>query len=418
MKAKSYLFIATRLAFSRRASNLVSAILVTALSLLPLVVAMQVAQGMSQGIIIRYLETSSYHFRAAPLVGVPDEQQIQQIIQRLYQNPHVLLVTPEKQNFAMAFTSFGRQGVLLRGLKRNFYAQDEPLRQYMAFSSGSSTLDKNTIAIGESLAKNLNVKVGDTLRLLSVQEESKIPLIRSYRVGGIFSVGYYDLDKSWVLIDEEQRVFFNDHKATQFFLGIKVQQPFEDVNQQKQALQEMLPADWLVLDWPNMNYALIENFRITTLMLLFVLALIVCVAIINNTGALKIFFLSRRKEIALMLAMGAKPADIHYIFLGLGFLVGLCGAALGVFAGVLLSFNINGIITLLETMGNLFDALFHGQRKILGQESFYLEKIIINVQMGQLLLLMLFVVLWSLMVNYWPARKIAHSKVLSILRKI
>lgn len=418
MTGRGYLFVASRLAFSRRGSNLFSAIIVTALSLLPLVVAIEVAQGMTQGIIMRYLETSSYHFRAMPLEDTPDAAYVKQISTILREETSVVSVTPERQNFAMAFTSSGRQGVLLRGLDAHFYSKDPVLREYMTFSSGNADLNAHTVVIGESLAKNLNLKVGDTIRLLSVQEESKTPLIRSYSVGGIFSVGYYDLDKSWVLIDESQKVFFNDRKATQFFLGIKVVQPFFDVNAQKYILQELLPPNWLILDWPHMNYAMIENFRITTLMLLFVLALVVCVAVINNTGALQIFFLSRRKEIALMLAMGARPSDIHHIFLGLGLLVGLCGAVLGVLLGVLLSFNINTIILLLETLSNVFDTVVHGQMKGLGRESFYLEKIRIHVQSGRLLVLVLFVTVWSVLVNYCPARKISRSKVLSILRKI
>lgn len=418
MKWHAYFFIAARLAFSHKGSNLISSVVVTTLSLLPLVVTMEVADGMTKGIISRYLETSSYHFRVSPLAGIPSQQEIAQVEADLRENPNVISVMPERQSFAMAFSSFGREGVMLRGVNSNFYEADPRMRDFLAFSTGSPKLDMQTIAVGQSLAKKLNLQVGDMLRILTVAENSRTPVIRRFHVGGIFSVGYHELDKSWVLMDNQADIFLDQTRASQFFLGIKVRVPFHHVEAQKASLQALIPEDWLVMDWYNMNYATIENFRITTLMLLFVLGLIVCVAVINNTGALHIFFLSRRKEIVLLKAMGANPQDIRNIFLGLGFVAGLVGALLGIALGSLIAVNIDMIILGLESLSNLFDAIIYHQRGSLGSESFYLEKTHIDLSYPRLLLVAGMMVFWSTLVNYFPAHKVAHSKVLAILRKI
>lgn len=418
MRWQSYFFLATRLAFSHRGSNLMSIVIITTLSLLPLIVTLEVADGMTEGIITRYLETNSYHFRVSRSYGIPTPQELLEVAAKIEEDPRVIAVVPETQSFAMAFSTLARQGILLRGVPQNFYEKDSKLKDFLSFSAGGPQLDLETVVIGHSLARNLNLKVGDNLKLLTVLDSSKIPRIRTFKVGGIFSVGYHELDKSWVFVDNRSEVFLDHAQTANFFLGVKVHDPFKDIEKQKELLQSLVPTGWLVLDWQNMNYATIENFRTTTLMLLFVLGLIVCVAIVSNTGALHNFFLSRRKDIALIKAMGAQPKNIGNIFLGLGFVAGLCGAVLGITIGVVIALNINNIILMMETIINFFDMVFYGQKQALGRESFYLEKTNIQVRFSEILLVGVVVVVWSTIVNYFCARKVAHSRVLSILNKI
>ncbi|MGL4524927.1 MAG: ABC transporter permease [Spirochaetia bacterium] len=419
MKLGTYLFLASRLALSRKASNLLSAIFIITLSLIPLVVVMEVSQGMTQGIIARYLEVSTYHFRATPMVYQPSNEELRIMANNLKAIDTITAVIPQRENYALAFSSSGRQGVQLRGMDRDFYEQDIGMREYLSIREGTPDLNQETILIGESLASELELGVGDVLRVLSVEGQSGRPFFRAFDVGGIVSVGYDQLDKTWVFMDRNVDIFFNANNNSQSFLGIKIENPFVQIDQKKSQIQALLPEDWIVTDWYTANYGMIENLKMTTLILVFILGLIVCVAITNTTGALHVFFLSRRKEIALLKAIGVSPQQIKQLFIVLGLFTGVCGSILGVAFGAIFATQINGIIWLLEVIQNLWVGLFYSQDfSGMGGESFYLEKTHVSVRWHVLFFIVVGVTLWSALINLRSSKKIADARVLTILRKI
>ena len=89
-----------------------------------------------------------------------------------------------------------------------------------------------------------------------------------------------------------------------------------------------------VLGWWQQNGNFFAAMKMEKTALFIVLMLIILVASLNIISSLLMTVMSRRKEIALLLSMGASEKEIKSIFLRLGTIIGFSG----IFCGVILGF--------------------------------------------------------------------------------
>ena len=111
-------FIARRLFWKIRRERshgrpLFGASLGIALSLVPLVTVDHVADGMIEGIIARYRETSTYHFQIRSW-GSAEREEWEELIRLVEDRPGIGSVWIERQGFALARAAGSRQGLTLR----------------------------------------------------------------------------------------------------------------------------------------------------------------------------------------------------------------------------------------------------------------------------------------------------------------
>lgn len=415
-------FIARRALFKRRGNALTGAALAIGLSLAPLILAMEVSQAMTGGILARYIETSSYHFQAVPLY-LPQEPQsrLAAIFNKkaaLSQRPEVSAAFVEQQSYAVAFSALGREGVLVRGVEPDFYNQDSQMARYLRIEQGSANLSQdNQALIGASIAKNLGLQTGDRLRLLSARKEENafVPSIASFTVAGIVSTGYQELDKTWIFIPLNASWQLFSPEAAKAFINIKTPDPYQSLPAKTEDLNAAAGAGWIVYNWHLLNRAQIDNFETTKALLLFVLGLAVCVAAVNTAGSLHMFFLENKHEIAVLKAMGASPKQIETIFLGCGLLAGALGALGGLGAGLLLALNVNGLLRFIEKTGSFFAGFSSGGQAL--DLSFYLNDIPIRLNGPRLLVCAAAVVILAAAASWRPARRAARRKPLADLKK-
>ncbi|MBN2658825.1 MAG: ABC transporter permease [Spirochaetales bacterium] len=435
-RLKTLLYLSFRIfSFGRKGTKLsrplLGSILGIALSLIPLVVVIHISDGMIRGITERTLETYSYHLQAYPFSTHSLEEMVDQAVE-LESLPEVRNCTVERQGYGLAYSEGGRDGVTVRAIEEDFYSSDEGVEKYITVEKGSFDISApESIVIGRDLARKLKLEPGDEMKILTGKFFSNgkfLPKVTKFTVKGIFSTGYDELDRMWAFMSLETGASILADNSSRTIIGIKTREPYTSLREDMIALREALPKRWGLYSWENLNRSQQENFKTTRMMLIFIMALITFVAIINISSSLVMLVLEKREEVAILKCLGASPQDITLSYIFTGFLTGLAGTAIGVLSGIFISLNINGIISVLETMLNGFISLFRlvagvfiplkeSETFELLNSSYYLDNVPVTLEPFQIVLIVAATLILSVLSSYIPARGAGRVKPLEVLRK-
>ena len=112
--------------------------------------------------------------------------------------------------------------------------------------------------------------------------------------------------------------------------------------------------------WKQTHGTLFEAIQFEKLLISLMLFLIVGVASILVLSTIVMTVKSKEREIGILKTIGASNAQLILIFFFQGLLVSLIGIFIGIVLGLLITFNINNFIDLLESIlqRNLLDAYF------------------------------------------------------------
>ncbi|MDR0998258.1 MAG: FtsX-like permease family protein, partial [Treponema sp.] len=201
------------------------------------------------------------------------------------------------------------------------------------------------------------------------------------------------------------------------YLTVKINDPYRDAGRVATALSSALGPGFGAYTWADLQRSQYSSYESTRQLLLFIMALIVIIAAVNVSSATSMLVIERQRDIAVLKAAGASPADTETVFLWGSFLTGTIGATAGIGAGLLLGRFINQAIRGLEKLLSFFSGLFRGGDVKLLDPGYYLETIPIVIDWITVLLIGLFTVLCSVAASWIPARRAGKLKPLDLLRK-
>ncbi|MDR1933171.1 MAG: FtsX-like permease family protein [Spirochaetales bacterium] len=429
MRIKVSLLIAGRYLKSAGAGGCLrrirGAILSVALSLIPLIVVMEVSDGMIQGITARYLELGTYHLQA---VAGRDIEMTESGFPRLEELPGVSLAVRERQGVALAYSREGRGGVTIRAVPHDIWEKDAGLRTYMEIRAGAFDLSTaDSAVVGAEIAARLRVQPGDRIKVLTTRSfsaESLMPRVSTFIVRGVVSTGYQELDKLWIYIPLERGDRIMSRQTSRQIIGIKIDEPFGPLSALSWELRGILPQGFRLFTWNELEYAQYMSFQTTRYLLVFIMALIICVAAVNIFSSLVMIQIEKREEIAILKSLGMSGAEISGVFIFLGLIVGCVGTFLGVASGLAISVSINQIIAAVETCVNGARDFLRGLLFLPGAErvrifnpDFYLEHIPITVNLRDLALAAGFSLLVALLAAWIPSRGAGKIRPLEVLRR-
>jgi lipoprotein-releasing system permease protein len=197
------------------------------------------------------------------------------------------------------------------------------------------------VIVGKSLAEELGLGIGDPVIIISPSSiGAGAPRLRRFVVGGLFHSGMYEYDSSlmFVSLKNSQSLLAEDPQL-ETGLEIRLHNLFD-----APAIAGKIAAwaghAYRVADWTQTDAPLFSALKLEKFTYFLVLLLIVLVAAFNIVATLVMVVMERRKEIAILCAMGARAASIAAIFLCEGAALGVAGTALGVTAGFVTSFLI------------------------------------------------------------------------------
>jgi lipoprotein-releasing system permease protein len=415
--------------------RLVGAVLAVGLSLVPLMVGMELANGMIEGITQRFIELGTYHLQLHIYDDLPDSR-IAEMIHEIRQGSGVRLAVQERQGLGILHSSKERVGVQIRSVPVNLHEWDEGLRRYLEFSQGRFDLrSSDSILLGGVIAEKLGVGVGDEVKLLTVKRLRSgkfIPRVSRFRIRGIFSTGYQDLDKLWVYVPLPVGLRILPLESARQFIGIKVKDPFGGLEGYVRSIRETLPEDialFRIDTWFEVEQNQYQSYRTTKALLVFIMFLIVLVACVNVSSTLVMMVIERTHEIGILKSLGASPSLIELSYILTGFFTGIVGSALGIAVGLGLSVNINEIIRATERlltglrsvvawMASPFLILRFERPVTLLDPAFYLETIPIRIELFETVAVAALTTLLATLAAYLPARRAGAVRPLEVLRRV
>ncbi len=208
------------------------------------------------------------------------------------------------------------------------------------------------VVLGEALAQQLGVSIGDQVTLVvpsgSLTPAGMIPRLRTLRVAGIFNAGNYEYDSGLALldIDDAARLFLTGGPT-----GLRVQtRRADDAPMIASSLQPTLPAGLDARPWTDENRTWFEAVVIEKRMMFIILAMIVAVAAFNLVSTLVMTVTDKQADIAILRTQGATPRSIMTVFVVQGAITGVFGVLSGLALGLLIAFNVDPIVSTLETL--------------------------------------------------------------------
>lgn len=264
--------------------------------------------------------------------------------------------------------------------------------------------DKFSIIIGKGLSNILFVEENDKINLFFTQLQptglSLSPTMKRFKINALFDSGLKAYDISYIYTNIDAIVAIKNLK-TLVYDGIHIfsQEPMKDIKIIKQALQEIPNYGIGAEGWWQQNESFFSAMALEKRVLFIVLMLIILMASLNIISSLLMVIMNRRKEIALLLSLGATSREIKRTFFWLGNLIGIGGIILGIIlAGIALY--------ILSTFPIIS----------LPADVYGITQLPIELSMIDFLLTIIGAIVIVCLSSYYPAKKASKIDALSVLR--
>lgn len=238
-------------------------------------------------------------------------------------------------------------GVYLRGINPETEIKTTEIGKFMKEGTLAKLTSGNGIPgiiLGKELAGSLGVFQGDVINILSpvgkIGPLGMLPKIKQFRVVGIFEVGMFEYDSNLVLTDIGAAQEFFDMKKDITGIQLRLTDIYK-ASLVRERIQKELAFPLYAKDWMQMNRNLFSALKLEKFAMFIILILIILVASFNIVSTLIMNVMEKKREIAILKAMGATDSGIMNIFMLQGMFIGVVGTIIGVTGGYLLCYILN-----------------------------------------------------------------------------
>ena len=269
------------------------------------------------------------------------------VIDQLKVDKEIVSAAPFIMGQVMASYEKRAHGVFLRGIDAESEMKTTDIGRFMKEGSIESLTTKNDspgIIIGKELASSIGVFKGDVMSILSpvgkIGPLGMLPKVRQFRVVGIFEVGMFEYDSNLVLTDLRTAQEFFDMKDEVTGIQLRLADIYK-ASVVRERIHKQLAFPLYAKDWMQMNRNLFSALKLEKFAMFIILILIILVASFNIVSTLIMNVMEKKREIAILKAMGATDKSIMSIFMLQGLFIGLLGTVIGIAGGYLLCYVLN-----------------------------------------------------------------------------
>jgi lipoprotein-releasing system permease protein len=277
---------------------------------------------------------------------------------KIDKTPGVVATAPYVQGPVIVEFQNRRLAPLIRGVDPQQEEKVIPLRKFIKY--GKLDLEGESTVLGIELARKLGVSVGDKVTIYSpgnlgqvldsikklenakgdeekkaIDELRDVILPKELIVTGIFETGHYLHDSEFLLVPVYVGQELYGLGDALHGITVKTDNPY-GAERVKQEIQQFLESPQYAQTWIDMNRQYFEAVRLERTVMFFLLFFIVIVAAFGIMSTLITVTVQKRHEIGIVKALGANIAQIIWIFLGQGTIVGLFGTLTGLGLGMTL----------------------------------------------------------------------------------
>lgn len=349
MKFPYYLFIAIRYLKSKKKNKGISinTLISTggvAVGVMALLVVLSVMSGFHEDLQKKILGVNS-HMVILSYQGHINEYK--SILEKLKDKKEIVSSSPFVMGQVMVSSGKKAHGVFIRGIDPDNEAKTTDIEKYLKdgnLKELSDIKDMPKIIIGSELASSLGVFNGDIVTILSPTGDigplGMLPRVKQFKVAGIFEVGMFEYDANLVVTHIHSAQEFFDMKDSVTGIEIRLKDIYS-ASTIREKLQTELDFPLFAKDWMQMNKNLFSALKLEKFAMFIILILIILVASFNIISTLIMNVIEKRREIAILKAMGATDNGIMSIFMLQGLIIGLVGTLIGVTGGYTLCYIIN-----------------------------------------------------------------------------
>ena len=409
------LFIGLRYLRARRQETFISLITVISvlgvmIGVMTLNVVMAVMTGFEETLRDRLLGINAH---IALLKSGDQLSEYEELVQQVIKQEGVVAAAPAIYGQVMLTSGSRVSGVVVRGVDPDRVNAVVDLQRYMKQGSIAGLKQQNPVQVqdrtimlpgvimGERLAAQLGVFVGSPIQVVSPLGSPTaigvIPKVRRFVVTGLLNTGMSEIDSTLVFMGlADAQKFFELGDAVSN-IEIRV----DDVNQSREIadrIQLQLGFPYLTEDWTRLWPNLFSALQLEKTVYFLVLLLMVLIGAFNIISTLVMVVMEKRKDIAILMSMGATRASIRKIFLLKGFIIGIVGTTLGLLLGLL-------VCTLIAQY-----------RFELPKDVFLISTVPVRIYFSNFMIVTLASFIVCLLASIYPARQAAKLDPVEIIR--
>src|SRR3954463_684131 len=351
------LFVASRYLRAKRRQAVIGVI--TAISVIgvaagvaSLVIALAINNGFREDLERRLLGASSHvNLMRVESDGIKDWQPL---LERLEKQPGGKAGAPAIYEQGLVSRGARATGAVVKGVLPEYERKVSELLDTVKLGSAEKlevpTQTSNTgtgagaapelppVVLGREMANDLGATVGSVVLVTSPQGELTpfgiVPKYVRFKVVGVFNSGFYGYDKSWAFVrmKDAQQLFGLGDVASVLEFKIADLDRAPEIGRQ---LEAAAGKGYMSSNWMEQNKQIFEALQMERRVMFLAIGLIVFVAALNILISLTMMVMEKTRDIAVLMSLGAKRAQVRRIFIGQGVLIGTIGTFFGLIFGYL-----------------------------------------------------------------------------------
>ncbi len=357
MLSNSEILITKRFLFSKKTEGYVSifswfSIIGITLGVAAIIIVMSVMNGFRSNLTERLIGVNS-HLNIYSFDNKIKKSEIEKIKQLLTFNSYKDIF-PSIETQGLIISDNISKGVIIRAYKEitpKHYLFEKIITKKI------STIDFDKIIIGDALSNELNLKIGDELKIAIPKSDKSllgnIPRFKTLKIDGIFDFGMYEYDSNLVFISLElsrKLLLLNEdiYNRIEFYLNDP-----SKVNNFKYLIDSKIKKNLFnlySLSWVDRNSSLMNALKVEKNVMFLILTLIIIVASMNIISGLIIFVKEKNKDIGILKTLGFTDLAILKVFFVIGLTIGLIGTISGTLLGIIITENLHMFQSILETL--------------------------------------------------------------------
>ncbi len=332
----------------------------------------------------------------------------EKFISKLKENFEDISLSKSYSGEGIVISNDNAKGVILKGVDKKEKNVIKFLNSYIS-RGDLSNFNSNDVLIGTELAFNHNLKVGDTLNLMSstfiTTPIGTLPKQQNFNVAGVFNTGFLEFDQNVVFLNIYDALAIFEKDRGDQNIEIYLKDPLE-ANDYKDKIQKLNP-NYFIYTWSDLNKSLFSALKVERNVMFIILSLIVVVAAFNIISGLTILIKNKTKEIAILKTLGLSNSSIKKTFFLTGLTIGFFSTLCGIILGILFSLNIEKIRIFLSTVFKF---------EIFPSDIYFLDQLPSEINFYSVLIIFIISLIISAIASYLPAMKISNMSAFRALR--